>query len=124
MILGLGIDIVETHRMKKVLKQHGNSFINKVFTEDEISENGSRADKTAFFASRWASKEALSKALGCGIGNKCAWKDIRIQNDRTGKPRIKLGGTALLTARKMSVKKIHLSISHEREYAAAVVVLE
>ena len=123
MILGIGTDIVEVARMATMLDEHGNSFIKKIFTKDERKESETRKNKTQYFAGRWAAKEALSKALGCGLGAQCGWKDISILNTGNGKPELTLTGSALRTSQKLGVSSIHLSISHEKHYACASVVI-
>jgi holo-[acyl-carrier protein] synthase len=124
MILGIGTDIVEVVRMETMIDEHGNSFIEKIFTEDERKESEKRKDRAQYFAGRWAAKEALSKALGCGFGAQCGWKDITILNTSNGKPELTLTGTALRTSQKLGGTSIHLSISHEKHYACASVVIE
>jgi holo-[acyl-carrier protein] synthase len=124
MIAGLGTDIVEIGRIKEMLEKHRNSFIHHILTEQELAEAESRKDFSAYCAGRWAAKEALSKALGCGIGEHCSWKDIRILNGGKGRPDIQLCGKAFETAEKLGVNSIHLSISHEKQYAVATVILE
>ena len=124
MIIGIGTDIVEVVRMETMITEHGDSFIKKIFTLNEKKESGKRKDPAQYFAGRWAAKEALSKALGCGFGEYCGWKDITILNADNGKPELTLSGTALRTSQKLGVNSIHLSISHEKHYACASVVVE
>lgn len=124
MIIGLGTDIVETARIAKMLDEHGDAFKNKIFTESEISESKTRKNIPQYFAGRWAAKEAMSKALGCGFGAKCSWQDIEIINNRAGKPEVRLSGRALDTSKDMKVAGYHVSISHEQHYACSTVVVE
>jgi holo-[acyl-carrier protein] synthase len=124
MIVGIGTDIVEVVRMESMLNDHGDAFTHKIFTENEIKESLKRKDSAQYFAGRWAAKEALSKALGCGFGKKCAWKDVTILNEENGKPELTLSGNALRTSQELEVVSIHLSISHEKHYACASVVIE
>ena len=124
MIIGIGTDIVEVIRMETMLNEHGDSFVEKIFTANEKKESEKRKDPAQYFAGRWAAKEALSKALGCGFGAQCGWKDITILNEDNGKPELTLSGTALRTSQKLGVNSIHLSISHEKHYACASVVIE
>ena len=124
MIIGIGTDIVETARIAKMLKEHGDSFKSKIFTNAEIEESVKRGDGSQYFAGRWAAKEAMSKALGCGFGAKCGWKDIEILNNEDGKPEVTLKDTALNTAEGLGVSGFHVSISHEEHYACANVVIE
>ena len=124
MILGIGTDIVEVVRMETMLDEHGDSFVEKIFTENEQRESAKRKNRTQYFAGRWAAKEALSKALGCGFGAQCGWKDVTILNADNGKPELTLSGTALRTSQNLGTTSIHLSISHEQHYACASVVIE
>lgn len=124
MISGLGTDIVSIERIRKTIERHGDNLLNRVFTSDELVEAAERGNPIEYFAGRWCAKEALSKALKCGIGAKCAWQDINILNDKNGAPAVTLSGTALETSRQFDVKNIHISISHEREFATATVILE
>jgi holo-[acyl-carrier protein] synthase len=124
MIKGIGTDIVEVKRISKILLKHGESFLVRVFTKNELKMGKSRKNSAAFFAGRWAAKEAFSKALGTGIGEKCYWTDIEISNDTQGNPVCRISGNAKKTAKQMEISKIHVSISHEREYACSTVILE
>ena len=120
MIVGIGNDIAECARIGAVLEKHGQVFLDHVLTEREQAAGG----RTEYYAGRWAAKEAIAKALGCGIGARCSFTDIEILNDESGKPLASLSGAARRTAAELHVGRIHLSISHEKNYAAAVAVLE
>ncbi len=124
MIFGLGTDITSIERLRKVLKKHGEVFVKRVFTDAEQQEAAQRRDTTEYYAGRWCAKEALAKALGCGIGEKCALQDICILNTPNGAPKLTLSGTALKTAQQRNAGRIHVSISHERHYAMATVIIE
>ncbi len=124
MIVGVGTDIIETARIRRVVDRHGERFLSHVLTGTELEIAPERGGKYAFFAGRWAAKEALAKALGTGIGARCGWTDVEILNNSEGKPQIRLTGRARKTAEKKDVSRIHVSISHERALASAVVILE
>ncbi len=124
MISGIGTDIVEVCRIQAMLDEHEDIFLNKIFNHDELEESHRRNDRAQYFAGRWAAKEALAKALGCGFGKDCEWKDITIVNSGNGKPVLSLAGKALRTSQKAGVMNIHVSISHEKHYACASVVVE
>ncbi len=83
MIIGIGNDITECARIRTVLEKHGKTFLDHLLTEREQSLAGGRLE---FYAGRWAAKEAVAKALGCGIGTHCAFTDIEILNDEAGRP--------------------------------------
>ena len=122
-IVGIGTDIVEIERLNEVLQSHGEQFKNRILTEKELDLAEKRHHALVFYAGRWAAKEACAKALGCGIGAKCKFTDIEILNDADGAPQAVLKGKALETLRQKGGCKIHLSISHERCYAVAMVVI-
>ena len=120
MILGLGTDIVEIPRIAAVLERHGDHFMGRVFTADETRQ---AAGRIAYFAGRWAAKEAAAKALGCGIGEKCALTDIEVIDDANGAPRLSCTALALGDFKVRQVRW-HVSISHEKNCAVATVILE
>jgi holo-[acyl-carrier protein] synthase len=124
MISGLGTDVVAIDRIRKMLERHGENILNRIYTEAEQAEAAARNHPTEYYAGRWCAKEALSKALKCGIGEHCSWLDISILNGASGAPELELSGTARATAERMGCKRIHVSISHEREYASATVIIE
>ena len=124
MIKGLGIDIVETARIGQVIERHGEQFLNRVYTPAEQAIGKIRASAQHFYAGRWAAKEAAAKALGCGIGQECAFNEIEVGESPVGLPVMRFTGTAACTAEALGAKNIRVSITHEREYAAAVVILE
>ncbi|OGV48094.1 MAG: holo-[acyl-carrier-protein] synthase [Lentisphaerae bacterium GWF2_52_8] len=124
MILGIGTDIVEIERFRRLIERHGDLFLSRIFSEEERSEAASRRDPAPYFAGRWAAKEAFSKALGCGIGAKCAWLELMVCNNASGKPEMKCQGQAAKTGTALGLRSIHLSISHEKNSACAMVVLE
>ena len=125
-IFGIGTDIVNIKRMEKSLKQHGNKFKNNIFSKNEITYCEKKKNSGAFYAKRFAAKEALSKALGTGIRKGISFKDIEILNDQYGKPSIKLkGSTANFLKRKIKAKKysIYLSLSDDSPWAQATVII-
>lgn len=123
-IIGIGTDIMETSRLQETLARHGESFRKRVFTASELAEcTAKKQVGTEYLAGRWAAKEALSKALGCGIGSKCSFTDIEVVNNASGAPEIVLSGKALETFHALNGRKIHISISHEKHYAVATVII-
>ena len=124
MIVGVGVDVIEVDRLRKTLDRYGSQFLRHVFTEDEQGEAPSGDGRAAFYAGRWAAKEAVSKALGTGIGHSCGWKDIRVSRDFHGRPAVPLSGAAAETAATLDIAHIHISISHERRLACASAVAE
>lgn len=121
MIKGIGTDIVEIVRIKKLMKnQHA---IDRLLTDKEADLMSSRAKPHEFFAGRFAAKEAVSKAFGVGI-SKCPPNEVEVLNDDLGAPYIVLYENAVKLKEKLKVEKIFISITHEKEYAIAMVVLE
>ena len=120
MIVGIGTDIVEIARLAKSLekiKEH-------CFTASEIAYAENFRDPVPHFAGRWAAKEAFAKALGTGFGESCAWLDLEIVNDCKGKPGMRISGAARQTFSALGGKTVHLSISHEKNYASAFIIIE
>ena len=125
-IFGLGTDLVNIKRIKKILKNNGTRFKNKIFSESEINYCEKKRDPGPFYAKRFAAKEAFSKALGTGIRKGINLKNIIIFNDVYGKPKIKLkGSTYNYLKKKVKSKKynIHLSLSDDEPWAQATVII-
>jgi holo-[acyl-carrier protein] synthase len=113
---GIGIDIIEIHRVKDAVKQFKDKFLRRVFTKREIDYcTSKKALKFPELAARFAAKEAYSKAIGTGIKD-IYWKEIEVINNRSGKPNIYVN-------RKL-VKRAMVSLSHSLDYATAVVMVD
>ncbi len=123
MIIGTGVDIVKNQRIADLIDKYGEKFLNKIYREKEISYCSSRSQDTASFAARFAAKEALFKALGTGM-RKNSWQDIEIINNELGKPEVNLFGKTADYAAKLEVVNIFLSMSHEKDYSIAQIILE
>lgn len=123
-ILGIGLDAIETARIDKLISSKGESFSLRVFTEAEIAYCESKKNRSQHYAARFAAKEAFMKALGTGKQLGISWREIEVDNDELGKPGIRLSGRALEIAQKKGITAIHLSLTHLKEMAIAVVVLE
>lgn len=122
MILGIGIDMVEINRIRKWMARPG--LIERYFTPREINWCAKRGKDAALsLSARFAAKEALGKALGTGLKG-LALKDIQVDNDTNGKPIVILSGTAENLVSSMGGSRIHISLTHEREHAVAMVVIE
>ena len=122
MITGIGIDVVHVHRMERWRKIQG--LLERYFHPDELSaamERGNGADLS--LAARFAAKEAFGKALGTGLTG-IVLKDIMVKNRHNGQPEIIVTGTALAALKHSGAVGIHLSLTHERDNAIAMVVLE
>jgi len=124
MILGLGTDVVENDRIEELYKKHGEKFLERIFTDQEIQYSLGRADPVPYLSSRFAAKEAGIKALCLPPGMALKWKDIRIEGISFGHKTLIFTGTAKERADALGVKRIHLSMSHARDSSTAVVILE
>lgn len=125
MIYGIGCDIVKVSRLEKWVQSEG-SYIERFFHEDErLSESVSFQRKCESYAGKFAAKEAFSKALGTGISG-FSLKDVYVVSDSKGKPEFRVTGKALELVEELCGKnsRIHVSISHEKEYAVAYAVIE
>jgi len=116
----IGLDIVEVERIRKDIAQYGDKFINRILSEKEIESYDKRFDKDLFLAGRFAAKEAIIKALGKFLTDRPPYTDLQVLNDNTGQPYFKLTDEIL---QKLKKTVILLSISHEKNYAAAMVVI-
>jgi holo-[acyl-carrier protein] synthase len=118
-IVGIGTDIVECLRIGRMIEEHGELFLARVFTEREVRECQRRTRATEHFAARWAAKEAVLKALGSPWRRGIEWTDLEIRLEDTGKPEVLLGGTAKEIAVSLRISNILLSLAHCRAYATA-----
>ncbi|NOI81946.1 holo-ACP synthase [Vibrio tubiashii] len=123
-IVGLGTDIAEIERVEKALGRSGEPFAKRILTQAELEKFSTLKQQGRFLAKRFSAKEAASKALGTGIALGVSFHDFEITNDELGKPVLNLTGKALEIAKQKQVEHIHLSISDERHYAVATVILE
>jgi len=125
-IFGIGTDIVNIKRIDKSIKKHGKNFKKRIFSDKEINYCENKKNSSAFFAKRFAAKEALSKALGVGIRKEIDFKNIEVFNDNYGKPSILLRGkTQSYLKKKVKGKKynIYLSLSDDLPWAQATVII-
>ena len=124
MILGIGIDIIEVERIRASHEKFGERFLKRILRPDEIAYCCSHSQPAPFLAARFAAKEAVSKALGTGIGRQLGWQDMEVARKESGEPYVLLHeeGKSLFEQRK--ARTIHLSMSHTNSYASAVAILE
>ena len=124
MIVGTGIDIVEISRIRKIIAKSGDRFLMRVFTPEEQRFCLARQDPAPHFAARFAAKEAVLKALETGWAKGVTWLDVEVQRQEYGAPIIRLYGAAKEIAASKGVGRVHLSLSHTNNWAAATVILE
>jgi holo-[acyl-carrier protein] synthase len=118
-IVGIGTDIVECVRIARMIEQHGELFLRRVYTPREIRYCQARKRSTEHFAGRWAAKEAILKTLGTGWSKGLCWTDMEIRNDRNGAPHVYLCGAARARAQSLHITNVLLTLSHCRAYATA-----
>ena len=128
MIIGLGSDLIEIHRVAHTLERFGDRFVQRCFTEIEQHKSDGRAQRAASYAKRFAAKEACSKALGTGLSWGVYWRDMGVVNLPSGKPTMQLtNGAARALARLVPEghePHIHLTITDDAGLAQAFVIIE
>jgi holo-[acyl-carrier protein] synthase len=123
MIIGTGVDIIEISRIQAAIERNGERFIARVFTAGEREYCQARQLSAMHYAGRFAAKEAAFKALGTGWAGNIRWVDVEVEATG-GAPRLKLYGGALARFNAMGGSHLHLTISHSRDYAVAMVIME
>jgi holo-[acyl-carrier protein] synthase len=124
MVLGLGTDLIETGRVEASIARFGERFLERIFSPEEIAYCQRKKNAAESFAARFAAKEAGAKALGTGISRGVTWREFEVNREASGKPSLHLSGRAAELAGAMGVRRIQLSLTHSREFALAVVVVE
>ena len=123
MIIGVGIDIVDVRRIDSILRKFKEQFLNKIYTDAEIQFCYSRSDAVSSLAKVFSLKEATIKALSDAKG--IGWHDMQISHDENGKPIMNLSGKALEHLKKKTSNfNIQVSVSDEKKYAIAYVIIE
>lgn len=121
-IIAHGIDLVDCPRIEKMVSDHGERFINRVFTPREQAYANKNANKIEKFAGRFAAKEAVLKLMGTGWRGKIAWTDIEVVNNPAGSPQATLSGEVKKIASKLGITNISVSITHTANFAIASAV--
>ena len=124
-VLGIGVDIVENSRFKKIIEK--KSLLGRVFSDSEIIESKKKSNRASFFAKRFAAKEAFSKSLGTGFRNNLNFKDIIVKNDKSGMPFFYISKKiSSIIKKKFKTKNFNfiLSISDEKIYSIAFVIFQ
>ena len=124
MIYGIGTDLVEIGRVEKVLKRFGERFAQRILCEPELRRFRTHKQPVAYLAKRFAAKEAFTKALGTGIHAPANWHGVWVVNLRSGKPELEFSVELKALLHNRRIVSTHLSITDEREIAAATVILE
>jgi len=122
-IIGTGIDLVENARIAASIEKFSDAFLHRLFTAGELAYCQPKHNPIPHYAARFAAKEAVSKAFGCGIGAELGWLDIEVIRDESGAPSVLLHGAGRELAEKRGVRRILLSLSHTDTYAVANALL-
>jgi holo-[acyl-carrier protein] synthase len=117
--IALGTDLVEIQRIRSLLERHGQRFLARVYTGEEIAASGSLRDPAPFLAGRFALKEAVLKVLGTGLSGGIRWRDVHVARLPSGAPDVLLEGAALSRAREVGLGRLLVSISHGEDLAVA-----
>lgn len=125
MVLGIGIDLCEVARLEHALARFGDRLLERCFTDGERAACLTRRHPAPGLAARFAAKEALAKAIHTGLGGPLGWRDVEVVRALSGQPELRLtGGGAAWIAARWGMVRLHLSLTHERGMAAAVVIVE
>jgi len=119
MIHGIGIDVVEVERIEAAIAHLGDAFIDRLFTAREREYCGKQKRPALHYAARFAAKEAVSKALGTGIGGQAGWLDMEVERAESGAPKMVFTGRAADFLAAEGIADVQVSLSHAKEYAAA-----
>jgi len=122
MIIGLGIDLVDVQRIRDIWSRFDLKFAEKILTQEEL--HLLPKNPINYLASRFAAKEAGVKALGTGFGQGISFKSLCVERQKSGAPKLIFKNQALAVAQHLQVKNSHLSLSHTRQGAVAIVILE
>lgn len=123
MIEGFGVDIVEIKRVKAAVARYGRRFLNKIYTKRELDYCKSKGIPEQHLAARFAAKEAVYKAFGGDSKIAIAWTDVEVLNEKNGKPKIVLKGSARKLMDKRNISRAIISLSHTRNYAVGNCIL-
>jgi len=122
-IVGIGLDLVKIDRIRTIAERWQARFLDRLYTEAERRYCLARPTPYASFAGRFAVKEAVLKALGTGWADGISWQDIQVLNDRAGRPRATVSGRVKALMKRAGVTGIHVSLSHDTDYAVAEAIL-
>ena len=118
-IFGIGIDVVEVDRIESAIDRLGEVFLARLFTDREREYCARQKRPALHYAARFAAKEAVSKALGTGIGGQAGWLDMEVERAESGAPKMLFSGNAADFLSREGILEVQVSLSHAKEYAAA-----
>jgi holo-[acyl-carrier protein] synthase len=123
-ILGIGVDLVHIPRIRQAIERWQERFLDRVFTADEVAYARRRRDPAEHLAARFAAKEATLKALGTGLSMGIRWREVEVRRARGERPRVALSGRLADVGAARGVRVLHLSLTHDGDYAMAQVLAE
>jgi len=123
MTIAIGTDLVEIQRIIEAVERQGDKFVQRILTDSELADYRARDQSAAFLAKRFAAKEAISKALGTGIGRGVSFQHMVISNNQTGAPQVRLLNGAAEALKSLGGTRVLLSLSDEKQFALAYAVL-
>jgi len=123
-IVGLGTDLTRVARFRNFVEQDKAALLGRLFTPGERAYAFAKKDPAPHLAARFAAKESFLKALGLGLRDGLSWLDMEVVRDDLGRPDLQLSGRAAEIASAKQVEVVHLSYSHDGDYAVATVILE
>jgi holo-[acyl-carrier protein] synthase len=124
MIYGVGTDLIALNRVERVLDRYGERFARRILCEPELKRFRAHRQPVAYLAKRFAAKEAFTKALGTGIHAPANWHGVWVVNLKSGKPQLEFSDELKKLLEKKQISRRHLSLTDEKEMAAATVILE
>jgi holo-[acyl-carrier protein] synthase len=123
-IYGVGTDLIDLKRVERVLKRYGDRFAQRILCEPELKRFRTHKQPVAYLAKRFAAKEAFTKALGTGIHAPANWHGVWVVNLKSGKPQLEFSAALQKLLAQKQIRRSHLSLTDEKEMAAATVILE
>ena len=123
-VRGLGIDLVDVVRFAQIIRRRGRRFLERVFTPAERAQGKGHPRAAEHFASRFAVKEAVFKALGTGLVKGLGWEQIEVRSLPSGKPEVRLSGACRKRFRALGATRVHVSLSHTESHTVAIVMFD
>lgn len=122
-VKGIGVDLAQISRLRRVVERWSDRFLRRVFTEAEIAYCRQRRDPIPHLAARFAAKEATLKALGTGLSMGVNWRELEVRRERGQAPTMVLTGRSESIARAKGASRVLLSLTHDGDYAMAQAML-
>jgi holo-[acyl-carrier protein] synthase len=124
MIVGVGVDLVDTRRIARSIERFGDRFVNRILHPDELRSGLSQIQLASYVARQFSAKEAVSKALGTGMRSGVHFGNILVLRNTVGAPTVSLNGSAAELSERLGIGSINISLSDERHYAIAYAIAE